>query len=140
MSRTYHKLNLTTTKNPNPQNCRPQPSAEAGNHLATNGTPPWMPPEAVESLYGEDETPAFVMDASFDAYSLGIVAHQLLTGSPLPLTCGEVGAVETSYHGYSSWWHGAGWNIACDDSLSRNSNKASNDKTAYHHVCELAGN
>ncbi|CAN0500889.1 unnamed protein product, partial [Scytosiphon promiscuus] len=47
-----------------------------------------MPPEAVGAFHGDENTPLFVMNASFHVYSLGIVAHQLLTGSPLPFTCG----------------------------------------------------
>ena len=100
--------------------------------MAAAGTPTWMPPEAVGSFFG-NETTLFVvpMHASFDVYSLGMVAHQLLTGSTLPLTSGEVGAVESPGHSYVSWLHGAGWKIMCDDSLVRYSNKDSNDKTAY---------
>ena len=65
-----------------------------------------MPPEAAGPLDGDKSLPFFVhMHASFDVYSLGIVAHQLLTGSPLPATSGEVGAVEASS------WHGKGCDI-----------------------------
>lgn len=71
-----------------------------------------MSPEAVGSLYGgRNRALREPMQASSDVYSLGIVAHQLLTGSFEPITCGEVGVVELSCRSYCSWWHGAGWNI-----------------------------
>ena len=53
-----------------------------------------MPPEAWPSNHrADDDTPVdLLMHASFDVYSLGIVAHQLLTGLTQPVACGQVGA------------------------------------------------
>ena len=62
-----------------------------------------MPPEAI----GDENTPLQApMQASSDVYALGIVAHQLLTGSLLPVACGKVRAVELPCHSYCSWWYG----------------------------------
>eukprot|EP00904_Undaria_pinnatifida_P009436 jgi/Undpi1/5622/HiC_scaffold_2.g00897.m1 len=51
-----------------------------------------MPPEAWPSNHrADDDTPVdLLMHASFDVYSLGIVAHQLLTGLTQPVACGQV--------------------------------------------------
>ncbi|CAM9734519.1 unnamed protein product [Laminaria digitata] len=59
--------------------------------MATSGTSPWMPPEALGGFHGDGRTLFYVpMHASFDVYSLGLVALQLLTGSDLPFACSEM--------------------------------------------------
>lgn len=65
---------------------------EAEKAVADVGTPMYMPPETMVSMYG-DYCPGFdlKMDVSFDVYTLAIVGHQLLTGSVYPVTSGEVG-------------------------------------------------
>ncbi|CAN0133154.1 unnamed protein product [Ectocarpus sp. 6 AP-2014] len=64
-------------------------AGESGKTPAGGGTPWWMPPETTGDFHGNGPSPIDLkMLPSSDVYSLAIVAHQLLTGSVLPVTSG----------------------------------------------------
>lgn len=61
-----------------------------------------MPPETTGDFHGNGPSPIDLkMLPSSDVYSLAIVAHQLLTGSLLPVTSG---AVSANCDVFFSWW------------------------------------
>ncbi|CAM9156442.1 unnamed protein product [Ectocarpus fasciculatus] len=64
-------------------------AGESGKTPAGGGTPWWVPPETIGDYHGNGPSPIDLkMLPSSDVYSLAIVAHQLLTGSLLPVTSG----------------------------------------------------
>ncbi|CAM9493966.1 unnamed protein product [Ectocarpus sp. 12 AP-2014] len=64
-------------------------AGESRKTPAGDGTPWWMPPETTGDFHENDPSPIDLkMLPSSDVNSLAIVAHQLLTGSVLPVTSG----------------------------------------------------